>query len=95
MDLNLSDLVARKASTTDESGVPGELLVLDLDNGRYYTLGETSGFIWSRLDGVSSLEEIAIEVVESFEVELETAEADLLGFAERMVELELAVRDPI
>ena len=88
--MNLSDLVARKASTADE-GDGDDRLVLDLDSGRYYTLGETGGFIWSRLDGVCSLEEIAIQVAESFEVDLETAEADLLEFAERMIELDLAI----
>lgn len=88
--MDLSDLVERKASTADEENADGRL-VLDLDSGRYYTLSETGGLIWNRLDGATSLKEIAIEVVESFEVDLETAEADLLDFAERMVELDLAI----
>ena len=88
--MNLSDLVARKASTAAEDNLDDRLL-LDLDSGRYYTLGETGGLVWSLLDGTRSLREIAKDVVESFEVDLETAEIDLLEFAERMVELDLAI----
>ena len=91
--MKLSQLVVRKESTIAEKGA-GDRMLLDLNSGRCYTLGETGGFIWSRLDGLSSLEDIAAALVDLFEVDLETAEADLLEFAESVVEFDLAIVAP-
>ena len=52
---------------------------------RLFVLDPVGAFIWERLDGETSLEEIRSRLLEHFEVELEPASADL---AEYVAELD-------
>jgi hypothetical protein len=87
----LTDRVTRSEATADEPA-PDDHLILDLDSGNYYAVGEVGGFVWQRLDGRRTLESIAEEITTAFEVERDRAAADLLEFLERMAELGLARR---
>ena len=69
--------------------MPGEYYVLDLNSGRYYSLGEVGGFIWQRLDGSCELRAIADAVSREFEVSATEAEGDLLEFVVSLAELGL------
>ncbi len=52
-----------------------------------YVLNEVGSYIWDRLAEPASPGEIAVAVASSFDVDQATAEADVLRFAERMVDL--------
>lgn len=47
------------------------------DLQRVFVLNRVGGFIWERLDGAAAPEEIAAAVAERFEVDVETAAADV------------------
>jgi hypothetical protein len=50
----------------------GEVLVLHLETGRYYTLNETAAAFWVRCDGTRSLGEIAHDLQNEYAVDAET-----------------------
>ena len=86
--LLLTDRPARAASAESES-TADDCFVLDLDSGRYYSLGEVGGFIWDRLDGELDLDAIAGQVASSFQVDRRQAGEDLLEFVAGLHELGL------
>ena len=51
----------------------------------FYTLNEVGTFVWERLDGRLPLSALIPEIVESFDVESDTAAADLARFVEQLV----------
>jgi hypothetical protein len=57
-------------------------VLLCLESGRYYTLNSTGTFIWSLLDGKSSLDQIARRVAEKFDVSREEAAGDVRDLLE-------------
>ena len=87
----LTDRVVRVEGSSGESS-PGDYLVLDLDSGRYYGVGEAGGFIWERLDGEQELAAVGRALAEHFEIDGERAAADLLEFVFRLHELGLVER---
>ena len=91
--VELTDRVARCDLTTVEGGGKDNL-ILNLDNGEYFTVGEVGGFIWEQLDGVRDLAAIVAEVVANFQVDRERAAADVLAFAEQVLEHSLAELRP-
>lgn len=55
-----------------------------------FTLNEVGTFVWERLDGASTLREIASGIAEEFAVDAERADADLVAFAELLMRAECA-----
>ena len=84
-----SDLVTRKVG--DESViVPVRSHVADLD--AVVTLNPVGARIWELLDGRRNLEAIAGTICEEFEVEPETARADVGEFVRSLEEAKLVER---
>jgi hypothetical protein len=71
------DVVARE--------IEGELIIVPLASGigdtddELYTLNETGKEIWSHLDGISSLRQIASELAEEYSAEAGVIERDVTG----------------
>lgn len=63
--------------------VPVEENVADLD--RAFVLSGTAEFVWGRLDGVRTREEIVRQLVGEFAVDEATARSDLEGFLSELV----------
>jgi len=62
--------------------VDGEMVILNIESGFYYSLDETASFIWSRLAGGQSPENIVDDMVKVYEVSVATAQKDLEIFLE-------------
>lgn len=90
-NIALTDHVTRSDASTGESS-PGDYLILDLDSGRYYGVGEVGGFIWENLEGDCDLRAISRQVGTHFDVDAENAEADLIEFVTWLLEVGLAMR---
>lgn len=80
-----SDTRYAKVGEYVSRNIAGETLVVpvrgrrgDLDS--IYNLNEVACFIWNRIDGSTSLAEIAAGVCSEFEVAPESAEADVREF---------------
>lgn len=58
---------------------------------RVLTLNEVGEFIWSRLDGATTLGDILNSILDSFDVEREVALADMIEFIVQLIDEELIV----
>ena len=57
--------------------IAGEMLLLDQERGEVHHLNQTASFVWHRCDGCTSVAEIVEQVVRTFDVAEETANADV------------------
>lgn len=61
-----------------------EAILLNLQNGHYYTLNSVGTVIWGLLDGSRTLREVLNAVCDRFEVDRERAHDDLVALVVRM-----------
>jgi hypothetical protein len=73
--------------------VDGETVLLDRERGRVHQFNRTATFIWSRLDGRNSPQELAAALADAFEVGPETAGRDVEALLARFAALGLLVAD--
>jgi len=77
--------------------IEGELIIVPLVSGigdmddELYTMNETGGAIWSRLDGKKSLREIAAELGAQFNAAPGVVEQDVLGLIAELVRRKIVV----
>ena len=57
--------------------IDGEAVLLDLDNGVYYTLNEVGTLAWGLCDGLTSTEVIVTAITDEYQVDTEAAREDL------------------
>jgi hypothetical protein len=87
------DVVARE--------IEGELIIVPIVSGigdmedALFTLNETGRAIWDRLDGTSSLNEVAEDLSEAFEVPLDAIRTDVVGFMEEVVKRGIVVESKV
>jgi hypothetical protein len=80
-------LVPRR--TLDWSRVGSEVVIIDRSAGELIRLDAVGAFIWARLDGTRTREDLAQKICERFAVEAHVAERDLRQFLSRLVSLGL------
>lgn len=71
------DVVARS--------IANEMILLDLESGVYFTLNQVGATIWRGLENRDSTETIVAAIVDQYEVDEETAAADLAEYAEALL----------
>lgn len=71
----------------------GELVILDLEKGEYFTLDAIGSRLWGGLEGGKSVEEIAKEIVAEYDVTMEHALRDLNVLTGDLVARGLFVED--
>jgi Coenzyme PQQ synthesis protein D (PqqD) len=49
-----------------------------------YTLNDTGAFIWEKIDGIRSVEEIVFLLTQEYDVDFEIASKDVFEFADKM-----------
>ena len=70
----------------------GDAVLLNLDNGHYYSLNRVGTAIWECCDGSQTLEEVYKHICERFEVEEERAKADLLAISSQLLNEKLLLK---
>ena len=80
-----SDIIVRE--------VNGETVILDRSTGLLHTLNATASFIWHRLDGRQTVQDIAQAVSRIFDVDIAVAEKDVTAVFARMGEQQLVQED--
>ena len=71
--------------------IEDETLVLKLDSGRMGVLNRVGGWMWDLMDGTRSLREIARACADEYEVDVGQVEADVVAYAQRLLEREMIV----
>jgi hypothetical protein len=82
------DLEPRKRAGLNERASEGETLILDRINGQIHHLNSTASYVWKHCDG-SSTKAIAERLVQAFQVDLATAEKDVLVVLREMKRVNL------
>ena len=85
MSLTLDQTVAVSEDAVFRE-LDGESVVLNLETGMYYGLDAVGTVVWRAVDPKGTLRQALTRVVDEFETEPATAEADLLELASRLLE---------
>ncbi len=85
----LAERYPKKRANVRARVVDEETIVLDRRQGLIHQLNHTAGFIWERCDGRCTLEEIATRLVETFDVDFNTAVDDVRKIVEQLEERKL------
>lgn len=67
------------------SDMDGEKVMLNIQNGKYYNLGEVGGEIWAALATPSPVSHVVDTIMENFEVSAELAKKDVLSFLQHLL----------
>jgi Coenzyme PQQ synthesis protein D (PqqD) len=74
----LASQVLRRNPSIEEAPLHHELMLFNPANAQFFVLNRTMAFAWNRLENAASLEEIALEIEQSFNgVTIETAAKDV------------------
>ncbi len=72
------DSVVRAVDSQVSSRLGDEVAILELDQGVYFGLNNTGAFLWNLMQEPVRVNEMHAALVEEFEVDVDTAEKDLL-----------------
>ncbi|MDR4495321.1 MAG: PqqD family protein [Nitrospirales bacterium] len=86
---NLKDWRLQPHEDVHSTVLEGETVLLNLDNGMYYSLNRVGTVIWELCDGRRTLQQILGEICERFEVEEGQAKQDLLVLSSQLLEQKL------
>jgi len=84
LDITLDDRPKRTSHTTYEI-VDNQAVIIDLNAGAYISLNETGSFFWERLDGETSLADIANALAEAYDVSPTITQPDVLDLAKALL----------
>ena len=70
-----------------------ELVILDLSQGEYLALDAVGARLWSGLEAGGTVEEIARQIVDEYDVPMDRALADLVALGDELVAKGLLVQD--
>jgi hypothetical protein len=85
---DLSDVLTH-AEDVLHRNMDDETVLVDLRTGTYFGLNPAGSYIWGRLDGATPLASVLEGILGEFEVDEETARADLLRIAAELCERDL------
>jgi len=80
------------SADVDSAGLDGEAVLLNWQDGRYYTLNPMGSKVWELLDGEGSLAKTIAGVCDRFDVSPETARRDVVQLIREMLKAGLVVR---
>ena len=66
------------------SDMDGEKVMLNINNGKYYNLGEIGGFIWECICSPVKVNQIVTELMNRYDVEQNLCEAHVLEYLNQL-----------
>ena len=66
--------------------VDGELVILDVPSGQFFGLNDVGMVVWERLEREASHEQLVDAVVAEYDVDRETASADVTDLIDQLVD---------
>lgn len=92
-DLSWDTVLAKRDEIVSRE-IAGETILVPIrgklvDLQRIFSVNPVGAHIWQQIDGMRTLADVRDSVVETFDVEQERAEADILEFVAELAEAEL------
>ncbi|MGI8384800.1 lasso peptide biosynthesis PqqD family chaperone [Robertmurraya sp. P23] len=67
------------------SDMGGEKVMLSIENGKYYNLGESGGAIWGLIESDVKVKEVITRLTELYEVEQKECEEQVVAFLNHLL----------
>ncbi len=83
MEISINSLVVRSQNLVS-APVDDELVMADIDAGKYYGLNDIAAAIWQNLEQEISVEALCRKLCESFEVSAERCAADVMALLKQL-----------
>lgn len=77
------------------SDMDGEKVMLSIENGKYYNLGEIGGEIWESIKDPISIYDLIHSLLQQYEVEEEECSNQVISFIDTLVEQGLVKAESI
>ncbi|NOU97349.1 lasso peptide biosynthesis PqqD family chaperone [Paenibacillus sp. LMG 31456] len=81
--ISLNDFIVQ-GSGNIVSNMGGEKVMLSVQNGKYYNLGEMGGIIWDLIKEPISVTELVTTLVSEYDVDQITCEGQVISFLEHV-----------
>ncbi|SFL15894.1 Coenzyme PQQ synthesis protein D (PqqD) [Paenibacillus sp. 1_12] len=89
-EVTLQDVV-KQAEGTVVSEMDGEMVMLSIEKGKYYNLGEIGGKIWELIKEPTAVHKVVHILTTLYEVELSECEAHVISFLDELLKEELVL----
>ena len=76
----------KRSSSTMARSVDDELVILDVPSGRFFGLNDVGSVIWDRLERDATHEQLVDAVVAVYDVDRETASADVASLVDQLTD---------
>lgn len=86
--IGISSIVSQKKGL-DTTDLNGELVMMDIDKGKYYNFNLVGSRIWELIEKPISVKEIIVELLKEFEIDEKKCEATVINFMNRLNDNEL------
>ena len=80
----MANSVIVRSSELVSSDIDGEVVMMSIENGKYYGLDKVGSRIWEVLENPLSVSELIDQLLVEFEVERETCEKDVMYFLQKL-----------
>ena len=92
--MNISKIISLDNTITQKKGLDatdmdGEIVMMDIDRGKYYSFNEVGSRIWNIIEKPLMVKEIVPILLNEFEVDEKTCEDSVLDFLSRIYNDEL------
>lgn len=85
MSLLLSQKVQRNPEQL-ASELDGEVVLLSVENGRYYKIDDIGSEVWNRIEEPTNIGEVCKQLMDEFDVAEAECQTDVLAFLEKLKE---------
>ena len=79
-------ILEKCSSAFIETTVDDEVVIVSLDQGKFFSLKDTGLVIWQKIDGTRTREHIVAELAEEYDASPEELARDLDGFLAEVIE---------
>lgn len=83
------DTILTRREDIPTTNIDGELGMMSIDKGKYFTLDEVGTRIWELLETPSSINQLVEVLMKEYDVDLETCQNDVKELIEKLVKEDL------
>lgn len=89
----LEQTVLKRKAGIMTADMDGSTVMMDIETGKYYNLGETGGAVWELLEEPMSVGDLVDRLLQEYKVSRETCMEDVRSFLTALMERGLIVEE--